>query len=73
MIRFAVRSLATLVPALAIATTILTGAASGTLVPLLMHRLGKDPAVASSPFITTMNDLVGISILTLVVNLLVSS
>lgn len=60
------------VPAIAIAITILTGATTGTLVPLLLHRLGRDPAVASSPFISTMNDLVGISILTLVVHLLLS-
>lgn len=60
------------VPAIAIAITILTGATTGTLVPLLLHRLGRDPAVASSPFISTMNDLVGISILALVVKLFLS-
>lgn len=61
-----------LVPAIAIGTTILTGATTGTLVPLTLHRLGRDPAVASSPFISTINDLVGISILALVVHLFLS-
>jgi magnesium transporter len=61
-----------LVPAIAIGTTILTGATTGTLVPLALHRFGRDPPVASSPFISTMNDLVGISILTAVVHIFLS-
>lgn len=56
-----------LVPAVAIVITIVTGATTGTLVPLTLDRLGRDPAVASSPFISTVNDLVGISVLALVV------
>jgi magnesium transporter len=32
---------------------------SGTLVPLGLVRLGVDPAVASSVFITTITDVVG--------------
>jgi len=61
-----------LIPTIAIALTILSGAAMGTLVPLTLHRLGRDPAVASSPFISTMNDLVGISVLTLVARALLA-
>ena len=34
----------------------------GALVPLVMHRLKIDPAVASGPFITTMNDITSILI-----------
>ena len=34
----------------------------GVLVPLLFDRLGIDPAVASGPFITTTNDVLGIFI-----------
>ncbi|GAE45136.1 Mg/Co/Ni transporter MgtE [Mesobacillus boroniphilus JCM 21738] len=30
--------------------------------PLLMHRLKIDPAVASGPFITTINDIISILI-----------
>ncbi|WP_339163744.1 magnesium transporter [Siminovitchia sp. FSL W7-1587] len=35
---------------------------AGSLVPLLMHKLKIDPAVASGPFITTMNDITSILI-----------
>lgn len=35
---------------------------AGTIVPLIMTKLKIDPAVASGPFITTLNDLVGLTI-----------
>lgn len=35
---------------------------AGTIVPLVMHRVKIDPAVASGPFITTVNDLISIFI-----------
>ncbi|WP_335869940.1 magnesium transporter [Bacillus sp. 2205SS5-2] len=35
---------------------------AGSLVPLLMHKLKVDPAVASGPFITTINDIISIFI-----------
>lgn len=35
---------------------------AGALVPLLMQRLNIDPAVASGPFITTINDIISILI-----------
>jgi len=35
---------------------------AGTVVPLIMTKLKIDPAVASGPFITTINDLVGLTI-----------
>ena len=34
----------------------------GTAVPLLMNRLKFDPAVATGPFITTLNDIIGMFI-----------
>ncbi len=34
----------------------------GAFVPLILDRLRVDPAVASGPFITTVNDIVGLSI-----------
>jgi magnesium transporter len=40
----------------------LFAAIAGTGVPLLLHRLGVDPAVATGPFITTANDIVGLLI-----------
>lgn len=35
---------------------------AGALVPLVMHKLKIDPAVASGPFITTINDIISILI-----------
>lgn len=35
---------------------------SGAIIPLVMDKLKIDPAVASGPFITTINDLISISI-----------
>lgn len=37
-------------------------AATGTLIPLMFERLGLDPAVASGPLITTLNDLAAVVI-----------
>ena len=35
------------------------GTMFGVLTPLILERVGADPAVATSPFVTTMNDLLG--------------
>lgn len=41
----------------------MTAAASmGALAPVVMKKLGVDPAIASGPFVTTANDIVGIII-----------
>ena len=32
----------------------------GTLIPMLLHKIHIDPAVASGPLITTINDLVAV-------------
>ncbi|MFW5773861.1 MAG: magnesium transporter, partial [Tangfeifania sp.] len=34
----------------------------GTFIPMLLHRLKIDPALATGPFITTMNDIIGLFI-----------
>jgi magnesium transporter len=34
----------------------------GTFIPLLLNRIKIDPAVATGPFITTLNDIVGMFI-----------
>jgi magnesium transporter len=41
---------------------IIFAAMFGTLIPLLLHRLKIDPALATGPFITTMNDIMGLFI-----------
>lgn len=45
---------------LTIAMTV--GTTIGSVIPLVMNRLGIDPAVASGPFITTINDIVSMLI-----------
>ena len=35
-------------------------ASLGTFLPLLLNRMGADPAIASGPFVTTSTDVVGI-------------
>lgn len=43
-------------------TVIVFAAMVGTAIPLLLHRFGIDPAIATGPFITTSNDLLAIMI-----------
>ncbi|MCC5924540.1 MAG: magnesium transporter [Crocinitomicaceae bacterium] len=47
---------------LALFIVIFFAAILGTLIPLVLHKYGIDPAVATGPFITTMNDVVGLFI-----------
>ncbi|HMV08637.1 MAG TPA: magnesium transporter [Cyclobacteriaceae bacterium] len=42
----------------------------GTVTPLILNRFGFNPALASGPFITTTNDLLGLTIYFLTVHLL---
>jgi len=41
---------------------IIFAAMFGTMIPLLLHKLKFDPALATGPFITTMNDIMGLFI-----------
>ncbi|MHC5010991.1 MAG: magnesium transporter [Planctomycetota bacterium] len=50
--------------------TICLGMVFAVFTPIFLHRVGADPAVATSPFVTTMNDLLGASIILGVVLLL---
>lgn len=45
---------------LAMVTAMVVSALSGTLIPIFFQRVGVDPAVASGPLITTVNDLVAV-------------
>jgi len=49
---------------------IIFAALFGTLIPLLLNKLKIDPALATGPFITTMNDIVGLAIYMIVGRLL---
>jgi len=42
----------------------------GTTVPLILHRFNVDPAIATGPFITTSNDIIGLAIFFLMATLL---
>lgn len=48
-----------LVLALAMVINLLVAAFFGTLIPLIMQRLGKDPAASATVFITTATDVLG--------------
>lgn len=45
---------------IALLLSILLSSVSGTVVPILFHKIRVDPAVASGPLITTVNDLVAV-------------
>jgi magnesium transporter len=45
-----------------IALVIIVASLMGTLIPVAFQRLGIDPAVASGPFVTIVNDISGIVI-----------
>ncbi len=51
---------------------VLFAAMAGSGIPLLLHRVGIDPAVATGPFITTANDIVSMVIYLGLASLLLS-
>ncbi|OIJ15110.1 magnesium transporter [Anaerobacillus alkalilacustris] len=50
-------SVIALVVGISLILTLIIGTLAGTLIPLLLYKLGVDPAVASGPLITTLNDI----------------
>lgn len=57
----------------ALLTVILCASILGTFVPLTMNRFKINPALATGPFVTTLNDIIGITIYFLVGRLLYHS
>jgi magnesium transporter len=47
---------------IALITVIIFASVFGTFIPMFLNRLKIDPAIATGPFITTSNDLLGIVI-----------
>lgn len=47
---------------IALFSVVLLASFMGTITPLILHRLGVNPALASGPFITTANDLLGLAV-----------
>jgi magnesium transporter len=59
-----------MVVSIALFVVVLFASFIGTVTPLILNRLGFNPALASGPFITTTNDLLGLAVYFLTVNLL---
>ncbi len=59
-----------LVVSLALFSVVVIASFIGTITPLILNRFGFNPALASGPFITTTNDLLGLGIYFLTVNVL---
>ncbi len=57
----------------AIFVSIFVATIAGSFIPLLIHRMKIDPAVASGPFITTINDVISILIYLGLATLFISS
>ena len=51
-----------LVVGLATLVTITVASTGGMVIPMVLRRLGKDPALATGPFLTTLNDVIGIAV-----------
>ena len=43
-------------------TTITISSTAGLVIPMVLRRMGLDPALATGPFLTTMNDVLGIMV-----------
>jgi magnesium transporter len=55
---------------IALFCVVLVSSFMGTITPLILFRFGVNPALASGPFITTANDLLGLGIYFSVAHLL---
>lgn len=51
-----------MVVSVALISVVLVASFTGTITPLILDRFGVNPAVASGPFITTANDILGIAV-----------
>lgn len=58
------------VVAISLFVVVLFASFVGTITPLILNKLGFNPALASGPFITTINDLLGLAVYFLTVSLL---
>jgi magnesium transporter len=54
---------AALVLVCAIPVVVMIGSILGTVIPLALHAVGIDPAVASAPLIASVSDVIGITTL----------
>ncbi len=56
--------------ALTLLTVIVVAASIGSTVPLILDRFGVDPALATGPFVTTSNDLIGLIVYFLIASVI---
>ncbi|WP_209330566.1 magnesium transporter [Lunatimonas salinarum] len=61
-----------LVVAIALFSVVLLASFMGTLTPIVLDKMGINPAMASGPFITTANDLLGLAVYFFVAMLLLN-
>jgi len=54
------------VVSVALFSVVILASLMGTITPLVLNRMGINPALASGPFITTANDLLGLAVYFLV-------
>lgn len=59
-----------MVVSIALFSVVIFASFIGTVTPLMLNKLGFNPALASGPFITTMNDVLGLGIYFSVVHIL---
>ncbi len=59
-----------IVVSIALFSVVVFASLIGTITPLILDRFGFNPAVASGPFITTINDLLGLTVYFLTIHLL---
>ncbi len=62
-----------LVVSIALFSVVLLASLMGTITPLALHKIGINPALASGPFITTANDLLGLAVYFLVARILLQN
>jgi magnesium transporter len=59
-----------MIVSLALFSVIVFASIVGTVTPLILNRFGFNPALAAGPFITTTNDLLGLTVYFLTVHLM---
>ncbi|MFD2671317.1 magnesium transporter [Marinicrinis sediminis] len=62
-----------LVVGLSLLLTLIIGTLAGTVIPILLHKLKIDPAIASGPLITTLNDIFSLTVYFGLATLLIAS
>lgn len=62
-----------LIVAISLFSVVILASMVGTITPLILDKVGFNPALASGPFITTLNDILGLTIYFYTIHLLLSN